>query len=217
MPPHGVRSLLRPNSSSSFRAHHHHLRRLCRLKTSRRPARLLLQAQLDEIDADVGRGQVTGISPSLASSEQQRRSSPSPRTVRLAAAASKLASTTTPAFIGSEHNPWLKPLIGVRSGLRSSARAGVIDYQRSSHPESLHVMSCKEQQHKYTCMHGPCTKTSNVHYVHQWHACAVHNIEITVPAILRPAYGRRSQPPVRRRGLGHLATHDRLPTCRSHP
>ena len=122
---------------------------LCRLKTSRRPARLLLQAPLDEIDADVGRGQVTGISPSLASSEQQRRSSPSPRTVRLAAAASKLASTTTPAFIGSEHNPWLKPLIGVRSGaaaelvhcapwsrwesrtqhLRSSARAGVIDCQ----------------------------------------------------------------------------------------
>ena len=54
---------------------------LRRLKTSRRPTRLLPQAQLDEIDVDVGRGQVTGVSPSLASSEQQRWSTPRPRRV----------------------------------------------------------------------------------------------------------------------------------------
>ena len=59
---------------------------LRRLKTLRRPTRLLPQAQLDEIDADVGRGQVTGVSPSLASSEQQRWSTPRPRRVAPAAA-----------------------------------------------------------------------------------------------------------------------------------
>ena len=59
---------------------------LSRLKTSRHPARLLSQAQLDEIDVDVGRGQVTGVSPSLASSEQQRWSTPRPRRVAPAAA-----------------------------------------------------------------------------------------------------------------------------------